>query len=68
MPHPFPHSARADCIHCGACVQLCPQVFRLERSLGCVVIINPRGASPLLIQEAMDQCPVQCLRWQAGPP
>jgi ferredoxin len=68
MPHPVPHVVRADCIHCGTCAQICPQVFQVDKSLGCALIINPRGASPLLIQEAMDNCPVQCLHWQVAEP
>jgi ferredoxin len=64
MPHPAPHIIRADCIHCGACEEICPQVFLVDKSLGFALVINPRGASLLRIQEAMDQCPVQCLHWQ----
>jgi ferredoxin len=27
-------------------------------------VINPYGAAEDRIQEAMDQCPVQCIHWQ----
>jgi ferredoxin len=64
MPHPIPHVVRADCIHCGACHEICPQVFQVTKALGFVLIINPRGASVFTIQEAMDNCPVQCIQWQ----
>jgi hypothetical protein len=38
----------------------------VHKALGCALVLNPRGASPLLIQEAMDQCPVRCLQWRTG--
>jgi ferredoxin len=64
MPHPVPHVVRADCIHCGSCETICPQVFQVNKTLGFALVLNPRGASVLLIQEAMDQCPVHCLQWR----
>lgn len=65
MPHPTPYVVRADCIHCGACELFCPRVFQVNKAMGFALILNPRGASPLLIQEAMDNCPVQCLQWRS---
>jgi ferredoxin len=64
MPYPVPLVARADCIHCGACEEICPKVFQVHKAMGCALIVNPRGASPLIIQEAMDNCPVQCIHWE----
>lgn len=64
MPHPVPDIVRADCIHCGSCAQLCPQVFQVNPALGCALIINPRGASPLAIEAARENCPVQCIFWR----
>ncbi len=53
-----------ECIACGNCEQVCPEVFRLNEALGHSEVINPQGASEDQIQEAMDQCPVQCIHWQ----
>ena len=53
-----------ECIACGNCEQVCPEVFRLNESLGHSEVINPHGAPEEKIQEAMDQCPVQCIHWQ----
>jgi len=53
-----------DCIACGNCGQACPEVFRLNESLGHSEVINPYGAAEDKIQEAIDQCPVQCIHWQ----
>jgi hypothetical protein len=36
----------------------------VTKALGFALIINPRGASVFTIQEAMDNCPVQCIQWQ----
>jgi ferredoxin len=64
MPNPTPQVIRADCIHCGSCQEICPQVFRVNKALGFALVINPRGAPVLTIQEAMDNCPVQCIYWR----
>ncbi len=41
-------------------------MFRLNESLGHSEVINPTGAPEERIQEAMDQCPVQCITWDEG--
>jgi ferredoxin len=64
MPYPVPYIIRADCIHCGTCEEKCPQVFQVNKAMGFALIVNPSGASPLIIQEAMDNCPVQCIHWE----
>jgi len=52
-----------ECISCGLCVEVCPEVFRLnDRDVS--EVYNPTGAPEGKIQEAMDCCPVQCLHWE----
>jgi ferredoxin len=52
-----------ECISCGVCVDICPQVFRLnDRDVS--EVYNPTGAAEEKIQEAIDGCPVQCLHWE----
>lgn len=53
-----------ECIACGNCEQVCPEVFRLNEALGHSEVINPHGAAEDRIQEAMDQCPAQCIHWE----
>ena len=53
-----------ECIACGNCEQVCPEVFRLNEALGHSEVIDPQGAPAEKIQDAMDQCPVQCIHWQ----
>jgi ferredoxin len=53
-----------ECIACGACEEICPEVFRVNESLGFAQVLNPGGAPEDKIQEAMDDCPVTCIHWE----
>jgi ferredoxin len=53
-----------DCIGCGACVDVCPEVFSLNEAIGKVLVLNPQGCPEERIQEAMDLCPVHCILWE----
>jgi len=64
MGRRLPVIVTEECIACGNCEQVCPEVFRLNESLGHSEVINPYGTSEDKIQEAIDQCPVQCIHWQ----
>jgi ferredoxin len=63
MSERFPEIVEEECIACGACEDLCPEVFRLNEVLGFAQVINPGGGSEDKIEEAMDACPVQCIHW-----
>jgi ferredoxin len=59
----IPYVEENDCISCGLCAEICPEVFRLnDQDLS--QVYNPAGASEEKIQEAIDSCPVQCIRWE----
>jgi ferredoxin len=45
-------------------VEICPEVFLLNESLGFAQVLNPGGASKEKMQEAMDACPVHCIHWE----
>ena len=51
-----------ECISCGVCVEVCPEVFQLNND-NLSEVINPAGAPESKIQEAIDNCPVQCISW-----
>ena len=54
---------QVECISCGICVEICPEVFRLnDRDLS--EVYNPAGAPEEKIQEAIDGCPGQGLHWE----
>jgi ferredoxin len=61
------------CIGCEVCVQLCPEVFRMDgdddhdhdhghdhKS----IVHSPTGAPEAKIEEAMDNCPSACIYWE----
>jgi ferredoxin len=64
MSKRIPVVTKEDCIACGNCEAVCPGVFRLNMSIGYSEVINPFGAPESQIQDAIDQCPVQCISWQ----
>jgi ferredoxin len=51
------------CIGCGACEEICPEVFRMNESLGFALVVNPGGADADKIEEAIEACPVNCISW-----
>jgi len=53
---------QSECISCGVCVEICPEVFQLNND-NLSEVINPEGAPEEKIQEAIDNCPVQCIHW-----
>ncbi len=63
MADHVPHIVEEECIACGTCEEICPEVFKLNESLGFSQVINPTGAPEEKIQEAIDSCPVQCIHW-----
>lgn len=51
------------CISCELCVNMVPEVFRLDAA-GVAEVYDPAGASEEKIQEAIDNCPVNCIHWE----
>jgi ferredoxin len=52
-----------ECIGCGACVDSCPDVFKMTED-NVAEVSNAEGASEEEIQDAMDACPVECIHWE----
>jgi ferredoxin len=52
------------CIACGNCEAVCPEVFRLDENLGHSEVIKPYAGPVACIQDAIDQCPAQCISWE----
>ncbi len=48
-----------ECIGCGLCADLCPEVFQLvdEKS----IVIGPDKCDTCDIEEAVDACPVEAI-------
>lgn len=54
-----------ECIGDGICEAICPEVFEL-RDDGLAYVIDEDPAEDLKdkIDKAIDECPVQCIRWE----
>ena len=48
---------RDECIGCGNCESIAPDVFALDDE-GIATVTNPAGAEDSVIQEAAESCPV----------
>lgn len=51
------------CIGCGLCMSIVPEVFRLNDA-GVSEVYDQGGAEREKIQQAIDSCPVSCIRWR----
>lgn len=53
-----------DCVGCGSCEAICPEVFKLDAERGKATVIQPDGGPADLIEEAIEACPVSCISWE----
>jgi ferredoxin len=53
-----------ECIGCGSCEEICPEVFKLNEETEKAEMIKAQGGPEDLIQEAIDTCPVSCIHWE----
>ncbi len=54
-----------NCIGCGNCEMVCPEVFRLHPELDKSQVIKPEGG-PECVADAIAQCPVEAISWWEG--
>ena len=50
-----------ECIGCGACVELCPDIFAFDDNENKAYVTIPEGGSEECIDEAIASCPVSCI-------
>ena len=50
-----------ECVACGTCVEVCPDVFKMDDGADFAEVIKETGGPEDLIQEAIDSCPTQCI-------
>ena len=53
-----------ECIGCGSCEDICPEVFKLIKGTEKSIVIKPEGGPEALIEEAMGECPMSCIYWE----
>jgi ferredoxin len=53
-----------ECIGCGSCVEICPEVFQMQEGDEKAQVIKSGEGPEDLIQEAIDTCPVSCIHWE----
>jgi ferredoxin len=53
-----------ECIGCGTCEELCPEVFELNEVTDKAEVIKPIGGPQDCIDEAISECPVSCISWK----
>ena len=53
-----------ECIGCGVCEELSSEVFRLDPATGKAEVVQEEGGPEDQIQEAIDNCPVECIHWE----
>ena len=51
------------CEGCGTCEAICPEVFKVKED-GKAYVINPEGCKTCDCQEAVDSCPVECIKME----
>ena len=59
MAEPVPYVVEDECIACGTCEELCPEVFTVNETLGFAQVMNPTGAPEEKIQLAIEPNPVE---------
>jgi ferredoxin len=53
-----------ECIGCQSCVELCSEVFAFNEAEEKAEVVLPEGGPEDCIQEAIETCPVECIRWE----
>ena len=52
-----------ECVGCEACVELCPDVFRMNEDGDRAEVIMPEGGPEECIEKAINICPADCIHW-----
>ena len=55
----------SDCVKCGICADLCPEVFRVNDA-GYVEVVDLAIYPQEAVAEAIKNCPADCIFWENG--
>ena len=50
-----------ECIGCGACVELCPDIFAFNDDENKAFVVTAEGGNEDCIDEAIASCPAACI-------
>ena len=53
-----------ECIGCGSCEDICPEVFNVDHEAEKSIVIKPEGGHEECILESMGECPMSCIFWE----
>jgi len=53
------------CTVCMGCVELCPEVFRLNEDTGYIEVIDLEVYPQECVDEAIKYCPQDCIAWES---
>ena len=53
-----------ECIGCGTCEEICPEVFQLNLDKEKAEVIMPEDGPEYFIEEAIDSCPSSCIYYE----
>lgn len=53
----------SDCIRCGVCVEVCPDVFS-ETDAGYIQVADLAEYPEDQVEEAIKNCPADCIAWE----
>jgi len=59
----IPFVEEAECTGCELCTQIAPGVFEMNEE-GISKVKDPQGGTEEEIQEAIDSCPAECIKWK----
>ena len=52
------------CTLCMGCVELCPEVFRLNENTGYIEVVDLEVYPKSPVDEAIKYCPQHCIEWE----
>lgn len=53
-----------ECIGCGACVELCPDIFAFNEKENKAYVTTPDSGDEQCIEEAVASCPTSCISFK----
>ena len=52
------------CTKCGGCIEVAPDIFRLNESGGYIEVRDLAEYDEKLVDEAIKLCPEDCIEWE----